>query len=217
MLACGIETSGAKGSVALVESGAGDAARGEGPRSATEAVAGGVAGAVRVVCERAFGKGLRHGQAVIPALAACLEEGRVSKGAIDLFVVGTGPGSYTGMRVGIVTGKALSFALAKPLLGVPSFDALAAGLPESLWRGAAAVLVAQDARRDHVYWGLFRPKGGGLERSGAFDVVPVERALEGLPVLPLVVQWEHLGVSEGLEVVIRHDGWLWCAAFRWAR
>jgi peptide/nickel transport system substrate-binding protein len=43
------------------------------------------------------------------------------------------------------------------------------------------------------------------------------RALEGLPVLPLVVQWEHLGVSEGLEVVIRHDGWLWCAAFRWAR
>ncbi len=43
------------------------------------------------------------------------------------------------------------------------------------------------------------------------------RALEGLPVLPLVVQWEHVGVSDRLEVVIRHDGWLWCAAFRWAR
>jgi len=43
------------------------------------------------------------------------------------------------------------------------------------------------------------------------------RALASLPVLPLVVQWEHLGVSDRLEVVTRHDSWLWVASFRLVR
>ena len=42
------------------------------------------------------------------------------------------------------------------------------------------------------------------------------RVLDDLPLLPLVIQWEQLGVSDRVEVVTRHDGWLWVAAFRWA-
>ncbi|HVY60044.1 MAG TPA: tRNA (adenosine(37)-N6)-threonylcarbamoyltransferase complex dimerization subunit type 1 TsaB, partial [Planctomycetota bacterium] len=103
MIALGIETSGAVGGVAVV-----DEARG-------------------VLAEVVIGEGLRHGAALLPAIEAALARAGVEKAGIDLFVAGTGPGSYTGLRVGIATAKALAFALRRPAVGAASFDALARG------------------------------------------------------------------------------------------
>ena len=152
MIACGFETSGTVGSVAIV-----DDARG-------------------VLAERTFEKGLRHGQAVIPALDQCLAEAKLAKGDVDLFVAGVGPGSYTGLRVGIMTAKALGFALRKPVVGVASFDAIAISLSPDVIEAAATLVVATDARRDRLYVGHYDPRSRARRDLG---VRPAARVLEG--------------------------------------
>jgi tRNA threonylcarbamoyladenosine biosynthesis protein TsaB len=154
MRAIGIETSGTVGSVALLEDG-------------------------RVLAEETFEKGLRHGRALVPAIGRALAAAGLAKADVDVFAVGTGPGSYTGLRVGIATAQMLAFALGKRIAGVPSFDAIAAAVPGELARGKASVVVAIEARKDHVYCARYAPRGGALAREGDFDVRDPARVLEG--------------------------------------
>jgi len=61
-----------------------------------------------------------------------LREARVERSALDGLVVGTGPGSFTGLRLGLAAARGLAFALDVPVAGVPTLDALAAGAPGAL-------------------------------------------------------------------------------------
>ena len=79
--------------------------------------------------------GYRHGEALLPSIERLMDPagGRAGIGAI---VVGTGPGAFTGLRVGIATAKGLAHGLACPIVGVPTGTALLAALP-----GAGALLL----------------------------------------------------------------------------
>ncbi|MBF6327434.1 tRNA (adenosine(37)-N6)-threonylcarbamoyltransferase complex dimerization subunit type 1 TsaB [Nocardia transvalensis] len=140
-----------------------------------------------------------HNEVLTPQILACLETAGRSRTDLDAVVVGTGPGPFTGLRVGMATGAAFGDALGLPVYGVCSLDAIAA----DAWReipassAAAELLVVTDARRREVYWARYR-RAGRIDGPGVCkptDLEPGEAtAIAGsashvdffdLPVLPV--------------------------------
>lgn len=90
-------------------------------------------------------------EALLPLIARVLERAGVAPRSLDAVAVGAGPGSFTGLRIGMATAKGVAFAAGCPLWAVSSLQALARSA-----RGAAPVLVAAlDARRGEIYAGVF--------------------------------------------------------------
>jgi tRNA threonylcarbamoyl adenosine modification protein YeaZ len=88
-----------------------------------------------------------HGEFLAPMIAGCLASAAVGPADLGAIVVGTGPGPFTGLRVGLVTAAVLAETLGIPAYGVCSLDGLA---PDG-----GTVLVATDARRREVYWARY--------------------------------------------------------------
>jgi tRNA threonylcarbamoyladenosine biosynthesis protein TsaB len=106
-----------------------------------------------LIVEEALRLAREHCRQVPCMMARVLELGGVGLAKVDAFAVGVGPGSFTGVRVGVALVNGLSFARAKPTLGVQSLEALAAGAhPQD--RPIWAVLDTGRARRD-VYWARY--------------------------------------------------------------
>jgi tRNA threonylcarbamoyladenosine biosynthesis protein TsaB len=103
----------------------------------------------RVVCEQVNDAPNAHAEHLPADLMSLLDRAGASLADIDVFAVATGPGSFTGLRIGIATMQGLAFAQGKPLVGVSGFDALA--------RIAGSVRVATwvDAWRGEVFAALY--------------------------------------------------------------
>jgi tRNA threonylcarbamoyladenosine biosynthesis protein TsaB len=95
--------------------------------------------------------GTAHGQSLLPCVASLLRQEGLSTGDLRLVAVSQGPGSYTGLRVGVVCAKLLAWSLQIPLVAVDTLRALAAGHNTP----TARLWVVTDAQRDAVYAGCF--------------------------------------------------------------
>jgi tRNA threonylcarbamoyladenosine biosynthesis protein TsaB len=93
---------------------------------------------------------------------------------IDGYIVTQGPGSFTGLRIGISTVKGLAMAMNKPMAGVSTLEALA-GQAHTSYELICPMI---DARRTEVYWALFRKQKGRLEPLISEQVGPAEKAIE---------------------------------------
>ncbi len=107
--------------------------------------------------------GLTHAARLPGSILDALARHHLALADIDLYGVAVGPGSFTGLRIGIATIQGLAFAHARPVAGVSALDALAAaggpGMPAAA--GAPALRAAwMDAQRGEVYGRLFRADGG---------------------------------------------------------
>jgi tRNA threonylcarbamoyladenosine biosynthesis protein TsaB len=117
--------------------------------------------------------GRERGRQLLPALEGLLEEAGHQLTDLDLLAVGVGPGSYTGVRLGIALLQGLAEALGLPLCGVDSLLVLAHSAPR-----AAPVLCTANAYRGEIFHALYDQEGREL-RPRACD--PPARALAGLP------------------------------------
>jgi len=151
MRVLGIETSSSVGSVALLQ----------------ESDSGGVS-----VDERFFEKGLRHGKELVPTIDAIVRSHGLRPEDVDLFAVSQGPGSYTGIRVGITCAKTMAYALGKHVAGVPSLDVLAENAPAEARRVCPVI----DAKRNRVYFCCYRRENGELVREGDYRATPIDEA-----------------------------------------
>ena len=117
---------------------------------------------------------------LLPSIADLLDEAGVKLSQLTDVVVGRGPGSFTGVRIGVATAKGLAHGLGVPLYGVGTLDAVAWAFSESEGLGDGALLgVVGDAMRGEVYPALFRFVAGRPVRLSADRVArPDEAAAE---------------------------------------
>lgn len=92
-----------------------------------------------------------HSQTLLPMLDEVAKMIELDKGSLDAIAVSAGPGSFTGLRIGSATAKGLGLALNKPLIHVPTVDALA----YNLWGTNRLICPLMDARRMQAYTGIY--------------------------------------------------------------
>jgi tRNA threonylcarbamoyladenosine biosynthesis protein TsaB len=116
---------------------------------------------------------MAHAEQLMPLVSECVDAAGIGMADLDQLIVGLGPGPFTGLRVGVVTARVLSYALGLELRGVCSLDVLAAQFVEA---GQGEFVVATDARRREVYWARYSPLGvrlGQPRMSRPSDVPPL--------------------------------------------
>ncbi len=143
-------------------------------KTATVALCEGNDAGVRIIAEYTL-ETTEHSTVLLPMIESVLE--RSAGSGVDLYAVSVGPGSFTGVRIGVATVKGLAFADHTPTVGVSSLDAMARACG-----GLVGLIVPViDARRDLVYTALFRgERDGSVTRLTEDSQIPVTELLERL-------------------------------------
>src|SRR6266436_150795 len=126
----------------------------------------------RLLGEITLNIAITHSERLMSAVDRLLIDCGLAPADLDGLAVSVGPGSFTGLRVGIATVKALAMALDLPVAAVPTLDALASRLPFA----DAPVCPILDARKSEVYLSLYRWRDGGMAREWDYLALPPELA-----------------------------------------
>lgn len=145
MLVLGVETSSMQGGVALV---------GEGG----------------LVSEYTLNVEATHSERLLPTIDRMLRDAGLGLEVLAGIAVSIGPGSFTGLRIGLSTVKGLAYATGLPVVGVPTLEALAWSVPFA----GCQVCPVLDARKQEVYAALFRYRNSALERIMEDAALPPE-------------------------------------------
>ncbi len=114
----------------------------------------------RLIAQSYENSGLTHSKTLLPMAQELLKNCGAELKDVDVFAVAAGPGSFTGLRIGVSACKGLGWALDKPCAGVSTLEAMAWGL--SLWQGELCCVM--DARRSQVYNARFVSDGETVTR-----------------------------------------------------
>ena len=125
-------------------------------------------------------RGLTHSVTLMPLLDGMLKTAGLTLDDMDIIAVAQGPGSFTGIRIGVSAAKGLAWAKALPCCGVSTLEAMAYGVTDF----EGVVVGAMDARRQQVYNALFRTENGRVTRLCADRAVAMELVAEELAVMP---------------------------------
>lgn len=109
--------------------------------------------------EISYTSSLNHSQTIMPMIDELLKNLNLSPGDIDVFACSNGPGSFTGLRIGIGTIKGLAFGADKSVVGVSTLEALSYNVPFS----DCIISPIMDARRNQVYNAFYRFENGKME------------------------------------------------------
>ncbi|MDS1029204.1 tRNA (adenosine(37)-N6)-threonylcarbamoyltransferase complex dimerization subunit type 1 TsaB [Bacillota bacterium LX-D] len=127
----------------------------------------------RLLAEVTFNIKKNHSERLMPMLAWMLEEAQLSLKDLDGFAVAAGPGSFTGLRIGLATMKALAYVEQKPLLAISTLDGLAANLGNQ----EGLICPILNAGKNEVYTALYRWESDDLQRISEYLAISPEGLL----------------------------------------
>lgn len=122
--------------------------------------------------------GLTHSETLLSAIENLFSLTTRDIEQVDLFAVSSGPGSFTGLRIGISTVNAFAYSLNKPCIGVSSLDILA-----NQCQGLEGMICPiLNARRGEVYTGIYEKKvDGSIDRLTSYQAISIDNLLDSLP------------------------------------
>jgi len=130
----------------------------------------------RLLSEQFLNVGLTHSETLMPMVGSVISAAKLTPDAVDCYAVTHGPGSFTGIRIGIAAVKGMALAGGRPCVGVSTLEAMA-------WNLAGQDCIAvctMDARCAQVYAALFRCGRAGVTRLCADGALPIAALAEKL-------------------------------------
>lgn len=115
-----------------------------------------------------------HSQTLLPMIDKICHMVDLDLQSLDVIAVASGPGSFTGLRIGVSTAKGLAFALNKPIIGVPTLDGLAYNIIYSDY----LLCPIMDARRNQVYTAFYLWEKEYLKRQSEYMAVEIDSCIE---------------------------------------
>ena len=146
----------------------------------------------KIIAEYYLNTGFTHSQTLMAMLESVLKISGKSADDIDLYAVNSGPGSFTGVRIGVSAVKGMAYAQNKLCVEVSTLASMA----YNFLGNHAIICACMDARRRQVYHGLFRVDGDKIERLCEDKAIAVEELLGSLP-----KDEEIILVGDGAELV----------------
>lgn len=113
--------------------------------------------------------GRNHSSLLIPYIDKLLKRPRLKLKDIDCFSIGIGPGSFTGLRIGVTTVKGLAYCLKKPIVAIPTLDAIAGNVKK--YRGTICPVI--DARKNKFYACLYDSGDDGIRKISGYLLLPL--------------------------------------------
>lgn len=150
----------------------------------------------RLLAEINVQTGNTHSERLMPQIEKLFKVSGASPAELDALAVSIGPGSFTGLRIGMTTAKTLAYAWKIPIVGVPTLEALAFGCPA----GSGWVSAMLDAQKGRVYQALYQWRKGVLAEMWPVRIVSAEQAFRELAQLegPVTVVGESVRDYAGL-------------------
>ncbi len=127
----------------------------------------------RLIGEYSLNQDMSHSERLVPMIKEVLDNLNMKIDDIDLYGVSTGPGSFTGLRIGVATVKAFAHLFDKPLVGVSTLKGLAFNLPHN-----EIVVPMIDARRNRVYTAIYTWEKGKIKSIKEPDAMEIDDLLE---------------------------------------
>ncbi len=135
----------------------------------------------RVIRYRNKVLGRKLSSSIIPEIKVLLKKAQMTLADLDGFVIGLGPGGFTGLRVGLSTIKGLAFATNKPVVGISSLDVLAMNVKEN-----GMVCAICDARRNMIYAGFYEKKNI-LKKMGKYLLTDIQTVLNQIDTKTILI------------------------------
>lgn len=128
----------------------------------------------RIIVEESHLLDRRHSSLLVLKIKEMLEKLSLSIDDVGAFVVGLGPGSFTGLRIGVSSVKGFGIATKKPCIGIPSIDAMALNVDKE----GKAIVPVIDAKRNQVYSAIYRKKRGHIIRESEYLLLSIDKVME---------------------------------------